>query len=214
MTDARKEEPKRRGRPVSKKEDVIRAAVKVFLENGYAGTSLNKIAQEAGVIKATIYSHYKDKETLFTAIIEEITIKKMAIDFDQMKSMIPQVPPDTFIDLIYDKFSKLEEDPEYIRLVRILVGESERFPELPELYLRAVLRPGMGLAKLYFDTHPELGIEDSFAAGHIMCGAFWSLLVWQRLFGGVKETPLGSDRVKAVLKDLLRSKAILTAQSK
>lgn len=212
MTDAvTEEEPRRRGRPVSKKEDIIRAAVKVFLENGYAGTSVNRVAEEAGVIKATIYSHFKDKESLFSAIIEEITVKKMAVDFPHIEALIPSLGPEQFIDMIYEKFSKLEEDQEYCRLVRILIGESERFPELPELYLRVVLRPGMGLARMYFDKHPELGIEDSFAAGHIMAGAFWSLLVWQRILGGVKETPLRSDRVKAVLKDFLLSKKKLTA---
>lgn len=54
----------------SKRDQIVKAAVETFLENGYDGTSMNKVAEKAGVIKATIYSHFKDKEQLFTAIIE------------------------------------------------------------------------------------------------------------------------------------------------
>jgi hypothetical protein len=62
--------------PRSKREQIVRAALKVFLEKGYAATSMNRVADEADVIKATIYSHFKDKEQLFVAIIEEATIAK------------------------------------------------------------------------------------------------------------------------------------------
>ncbi len=198
-------QPRRRGRPQSKRDDIVTAAVEVFLEKGYAGTSISEVAKEAGVIKATIYSHFKDKEQLFTAIIEEITIKRMNMDFDAMSSLLPELTPRQFIERMYKKFSLLEKDPQYLRLVRILIGESARFPELPELYLKVVLLKGMALATKYFDLHPELKIKDSFAAGHIVGGSFWSLLVWQQILGGAKLRPLDSKRVKNLLIELFES---------
>lgn len=194
--------PRRRGRPQSKRDDIVTAAVEVFLERGYADTSISEVAKAAGVIKATIYSHFKDKEQLFTAIIEEITIKKMQLDFDAMSSLLKDLTPRQFIEKMYKKFSLLEKDPQYLRLVRILIGESARFPELPELYLRVVLLKGMTLATKYFDLHPELKVKDSFAAGHIVGGSFWSLLVWQQILGGARIRPLDSKRVKNLLIEL------------
>ena len=198
-------QPRRRGRPQSKRDDIVTAAVEVFLEKGYAGTSISEVAKAAGVIKATIYSHFKDKEQLFTAIIEEITIKKMNMDFDAMSSLLPELTPRQFIERMYKKFSLLEKDPQYLRLVRILIGESARFPELAEVYLKVVLLKGMSLATKYFDLHPELKIKDSFAAGHIVGGSFWSLLVWQQILGGAKIRPLESKRVKNLLIELFES---------
>lgn len=196
---------RRRGRPQSKREDIVTAAVDVFLERGYAGTSISEVAKAAGVIKATIYSHFKDKEQLFTAIIEEITIKKMQLDFDAMSNLLADLTPREFVEKMYKKFSMLEKDPHYLRLVRILIGESARFPELPELYLKVVLLKGMTLATKYFDLHPELKIKDSFAAGHIIGGSFWSLLVWQQILGGARIRPLESKRVKNLLIELIES---------
>lgn len=198
--------PRRRGRPQSKREDIVTAAVEVFLDRGYAATSISEVAKEAGVIKATIYSHFKDKEQLFTAIIEEITVKKMQLDFEVMAKSLPDMSPRQFIERMHKKFSMLEKDPQYLRLVRILIGESARFPELPELYLKVVLLKGMTFATKYFEVHPELNIKDSFAAGHVVGGSFWSLLVWQQILGGSKIRPLESKRVKNLLIDLFESK--------
>ena len=57
----------KRGRPkdLDKRDAILLAAKKLFVELGYAGTSMNRIAAEAGVSKLTLYSHYSHKEDLF-----------------------------------------------------------------------------------------------------------------------------------------------------
>jgi TetR/AcrR family transcriptional regulator, mexJK operon transcriptional repressor len=61
------------GRPkdLEKRKRILESAKKVFLELGYHGSSMNHIAQNAGVTKLTIYNHFQDKETLFTCAIED-----------------------------------------------------------------------------------------------------------------------------------------------
>jgi AcrR family transcriptional regulator len=120
--------------PRSKREQIVRAALKVFLEKGYAATSMNRVADEADVIKATIYSHFKDKEQLFVAIIEEATIAKLAFDFNDT-DRIAALSPEDFMDEISNKFHTLEQDQEYHRFLRVVIGESERFPELAHMYV-------------------------------------------------------------------------------
>lgn len=166
-----------------KREQIVKAAVKVFLEKGYAGTSMNAVAEEAGVIKATIYSHFKDKQQLFIAIIEEMTVKKIAIDFTNPEPILNLCPND-FIDQLTGKFCVLLEDPQYHSFFRLLVGESERFPELAESYVRTVILKGMGRASRYFEMHKELGIDDPAAMSHICAGSFISLMMWQKFLGG------------------------------
>lgn len=201
----------KRGRPVSKRHEIVRAAVKVFLENGYAATSMNRVADEAGVIKATIYSHFKDKEQLFTAIFQEVVLNKVEVDFEKLEPHVVTLPIDQFIETLYTRFKVLENDPEYATLLRLLIGESGRFPELPEIYTKLIVNKGMLLAKTYFDAHPEYGIEDSLAAAHCVCGLFFSRFVWQRILGAERVLPLETDRIKAVILDLIQSKARLNA---
>ena len=53
----------------SKKEKVIKAAVKLFSEQGYHDTAVSEIADEAGVAKGTVYWYFDSKEQLFWGII-------------------------------------------------------------------------------------------------------------------------------------------------
>ncbi|MBS1998820.1 MAG: TetR/AcrR family transcriptional regulator [Cyanobacteria bacterium SZAS LIN-2] len=198
-----------RAHPRSKREQIVKAALQVFLENGYAATSMNRVADAAGVIKATIYSHFKDKEQLFVAIIEEATIGKIAFDFND-KERIIAISPEEFMDEISNKFHTLEQDAEYHRFLRVVIGESERFPELAHLYVKTVIMRGMECASAYFEHHPELGLEDPQAAAHVIAGSFVSLVVWQKILGGCAIAPLEIGRVKNVLKALICDRTKLT----
>lgn len=194
------------GRPRSKREQIVQAAIKVFLENGYAGTSMNRVAAEAGVIKATIYSHFKDKEELFAAIIEEVTFKRMAADTPEFEQHLHSLAPDEFVTLLTQKFKILSQSEEYRALLRVVIGESERFPELATLYVKTVILKGMELASGYFSKHKELKLNNSLATAHICCGSFVAWLIWQEILGGKNFKPLEFDDVVIALKELVDAK--------
>ena len=61
------------GRPkdLEKRARILQAAKAIFLKSGYHGTSMNQIAQEAGVTKLTVYNHFPDKVNLFICAITE-----------------------------------------------------------------------------------------------------------------------------------------------
>ncbi|MEO4209108.1 TetR/AcrR family transcriptional regulator [Acinetobacter pittii] len=61
------------GRPkdLEKRARILQAAKAIFLKSGYHGTSMNQIAQEAGVTKLTVYNHFQDKVNLFICAIQE-----------------------------------------------------------------------------------------------------------------------------------------------
>ncbi len=66
-----KAKPGTPGRPkdLSKGAAILEAAKKLFVEQGFDGVSMDQIAAAAGVSKLTVYSHYGDKESLFSAAI-------------------------------------------------------------------------------------------------------------------------------------------------
>ncbi|MBA3995519.1 MAG: TetR family transcriptional regulator [Cyanobacteria bacterium DS2.3.42] len=202
------------GRPRSKKEQIVQAAIKVFLENGYAGTSMNRVAAEADVIKATIYSHFKDKEELFAAIIEEVTFKRMAADTPEFEQYLHSLPPDEFVKLLTQKFKILSQSEEYRALLRVVIGESERFPELATLYVKTVILKGMELASGYFSKHKELKLNNPLATAHICCGSFVAWLIWQEILGGKNFKPLEFDDVVIALQELVDAKLAQDKDSK
>ncbi len=57
---------------MSKKKDILRAATTLFALNGFRDTSITQVAQTIGVASATIFYHFKNKEELFMAILQEV----------------------------------------------------------------------------------------------------------------------------------------------
>ena len=52
------------------KEQILEAAMKVFVKNGYSQTRMEDIAEMSGLSKGAIYHHYDSKKSLFLALID------------------------------------------------------------------------------------------------------------------------------------------------
>ncbi len=61
------------------REQILSSAALLFIEQGYHGLSMRQIAESVGVTKAALYYHFKDKEALFLAILEEYLEKLEAL---------------------------------------------------------------------------------------------------------------------------------------
>ncbi|WP_217597272.1 TetR/AcrR family transcriptional regulator [Cohnella sp. GbtcB17] len=68
------------GRPVKteKQARILAAAIEVFAEKGYAGSSTSEIAQRAGVAEGTIFRHYRTKKDLLVSIVTPAMMRMMA----------------------------------------------------------------------------------------------------------------------------------------
>jgi AcrR family transcriptional regulator len=65
---------------VERAASILRAASRVFARGGYAGTSMDDIAAEAGVSKLMLYRHFNSKQELYEAILDEVCARLEAID--------------------------------------------------------------------------------------------------------------------------------------
>lgn len=50
---------------------IFKSAIKIFSESGYRGATMDDIAANAGLVKGTLYYHFKSKEEIFNFIVEE-----------------------------------------------------------------------------------------------------------------------------------------------
>ncbi|MGI0486717.1 TetR/AcrR family transcriptional regulator [Pantanalinema rosaneae CENA516] len=183
-----------------KQEAILRGAVQVFLQSGYAGTSMDRVAAEAGVSKQTIYSHFQDKEGLFTALMERMTIRRFQaiLSIDQLHG-----EPKLLLRQFAEGFLNHIVDEEYVALLRLIIAESVRFPELAKLYGRTVIQKGRQLMTEFFQQHPELGFTDAEAVAHIFIGSLVSYVLAQEIFYGKERFPLERDRLIATLLALI-----------
>ncbi len=174
-----------------KRDQILQGATRVFLQHGYAGTSMDRVAAEAGVSKQTIYSHFQDKEGLFTALIERVTTSKLKLEFGSESF---QGEPAILLRQIAQAYLNKRYDQEYIDLLRVVVAESARFPELAQLYTRTVIQPSCHRLSLYFESHPELNIQDPEAVAQIFFGSLSSFILSQELLYGKQIMPMENER--------------------
>ncbi|WP_154675151.1 aldo/keto reductase [Parafrankia elaeagni] len=121
----------RAGRPTSAQaarltERLRRAAVDTFLEHGYDGATMEAVARAAGVTKSTLYSRYPDKRTLF------IAVSSWALTRQERDTRVLEPLPDDLaaaLTLIARAILARSVDPDIVRLSRMAIAESPRFPE-------------------------------------------------------------------------------------
>ncbi len=175
-----------------KQEAILQGAVRLFLRSGYAGTSMDRVAAEAGVSKQTIYSHFQDKEGLFQALMERMTIRRFQAVF-HMATL--QGEPAVLLRQFAEAYLTQIVDDEYVSLLRLILAESLRFPHLAKLYSRTVIQQGRQLVADYFRDHPELGFTDPEAIAQIFVGSLVSYVIAQEIFYGKETVPLSRDRL-------------------
>jgi AcrR family transcriptional regulator len=188
-----------------KQEAILQGAVRVFLRLGYAGTSMDRVAAEAGVSKQTIYSHFQDKEGLFKAIMERMTIRRFQAAFH---TATLHGEPEVLLRQFAETYLNKIVDEDYLALFRVMFSESVRFPELAKLYGRTVIQQGRQLVSDYFRCHPELGFTDPEAIAQIFVGSLVSYVIAQEIFYGKETIPLSRDRLIDSLLSLMLSKIV------
>jgi AcrR family transcriptional regulator len=129
----------------AKLQAILDAALDVFLDKGFAEARLDDVAARAGVAKGTIYLYVPSKQALFEALatsgiggaIGAIEQKVLALDVtaeEQLRAL--------FAFLRQEVLGTRRVD-----IVRLLLREASRFPELAEIYHREVISRGLALLR-------------------------------------------------------------------
>ena len=132
----------RRRRKAERPHEILEAAFLEFSRNGYAMTTLDAIAERAGVTKGTIYVYFENKEHLFISMVREL----MKATLDTVHDMFERHEGST-ADLLKAQFSfiyeNIVEDRRRREVVRMLIAEAPRFPALADRYHDEIHRPCM-----------------------------------------------------------------------
>lgn len=145
---------RRRGREadprvVRSRAAVVEAAQALFMEKGYAGTTMDDIARRAGLTKRTLYNNYPDKEALFRLIVSDT----IAIAEQFARQLRAELAAGITAANLHEKLHEVAAAiatgllrAPVITLRRLLIGESRSFPELAREYFERA--PGQVLGAL------------------------------------------------------------------
>lgn len=187
-----------------KTEAILKGAMQEFLKHGYAAASMDKIAKAAGVSKATVYSHFGDKEKLFNAVIQDLAKDKFQTVMGlQQPQSLEQDPKAVLSAMAVRMIENAKSDRAFQDFVRIIIGESGRFPELAKSYVNNLAKPAIETLTQYFKSHPELKLDDPEATVRVMMGTLIYFVMLQEMMHGKDIVPLESERLVDTLTSLI-----------
>ena len=200
---------KRTGRPLdlAKREAILAAAAQRFLEHGFAATSIEQVAEDAGVSKVTIYNNFGDKRGLFGAAVD-CECEKMRGHFD-----IEAIPTGTIRERLTGiakaMFAFLSR-PEMIQFERRIAAETEHDPAVGAAFLEAGpwrMKEGFGAFLAHASAQGELDIADPALAAEQFVAMAKGMGDLERRFGVVPSPEHTERRIAGAVDVFLKAYA-------
>nr|WP_314073904.1 TetR/AcrR family transcriptional regulator [uncultured Roseococcus sp.] len=124
-----------------KRRQVLDAAGRLFLSEGFAAVSMDTVAREAGVSKATLYAYFSGKDALFGAVVSErcasmVGHSRIVSDHD--------APLAECLRRQIDFWLRFLISPQALGTYRTVLAEGTRFPDLARAFFRS--GPALGLS--------------------------------------------------------------------
>jgi AcrR family transcriptional regulator len=189
-------------RAAERRGAIIEAAMDEFIARGFAATRLDDVAKRAGVAKGTIYLHFKDKESMFEELIRTAIVPMVT----RLWGTPPQ--PGASVRDMVEGFAKtfIEEVATTRRgdLVRLIVAEGPRFPEVADFYYREVVSRGLGGMRALIElgiARGEIKQKNLARFPQIMVAPALIAVIWQSLFS--RHAPLDALEMFRVHLDLI-----------
>ena len=122
----------------NKKQEIQEAALELFSVQGFEATSISQIASAVGIRKASLYSHFENKQAVLDALVQEVLEQygKHSLfartDWEKDAGSAPQTP-DAAVQMIQGQIRYILHDPTISRARKMLVIEQFQNPELAKL---------------------------------------------------------------------------------
>jgi AcrR family transcriptional regulator len=174
-----------------KAETILIGAMQEFMTCGYAAASMDRIAVSAGVSKPTLYSYFRDKQGLFTALIQFMTQSDRLLDGERF---LQQPIRDSLKLIAIDFLDKFSGDQPLLTLFRLIIGESGRFPDLAQTFVRDFEKPVLEKLSYLLANHPELKIADPEISARFFVGSVMHYGIVQEILQGREILPMERNR--------------------
>ena len=135
--------PRWQRRKDARPEELVAAALEVFVERGYEGTTLADVARRAGVTKGTIHLYFENKEALFKAVVRETIVPVIAQGEALARSFTGSARD--LLEQLVREYWRLVGETALAGIPKLMMAEAATFPELTRFYYDEVVVRGQRL---------------------------------------------------------------------
>lgn len=169
----------------SRRDQILVAATRMFLKQGYGKTSMDQVAKAAGVARRTLYNQFPEGKTdLFRLVVEKLWCAFPVLD------IVAQTQAQRDVKAGLTSIARAIVDfwtpPVAVDFLRMVIAEGRRFPQLTEIFFSQGKLPAMAAVRQYLETQARAGqlkINDFERAARQFLGLIDEPLLWIRVIG-------------------------------
>lgn len=131
--------PARQRRKEARPQELLDAALELFVEKGFAATRADEVAARAGVSKGTLYLYYPSKVDLLKAVIRSNISRKIAEGEDIVRGF--EGPTTELLPYLMSEWWRRIGETKASGITKLIVAEVRNFPDIAQFYRLEVVEP-------------------------------------------------------------------------
>jgi AcrR family transcriptional regulator len=135
--------PRWRRRKDARPQEILEAALDVFVRQGFAATRVQDIARQAGITIGTLYLYFPSKEALFHAAVMQ-AMTAVLVPAEERVSCHQGAAEPLLVELMR-RWWKTTADPRFAGIPKLVGSEADKFPDLARVYVHEVLHRARAL---------------------------------------------------------------------
>jgi AcrR family transcriptional regulator len=181
-------------RKEARPQELLAAALDLFVERGYAATRLDDVAAQAGVSKGTLYLYFTNKEELFKAVVRENVVPILG-EAESIVETHEGSSAELFREIILGWWERIG-NTKLSGITKLMMAESSNFPEVAQFYHEEVISRGNAMIGHMLERgikRGEFRDIDVNQAMNVVCAPMIMLMMWKHSFSTCRVEPISPD---------------------
>jgi AcrR family transcriptional regulator len=199
-----KTKPRWERRKDARPQELLAAALDLFVERGYAAARLDDVAARAGVSKGTLYLYFENKEELFKAVVRENLVSALAEAEDQIERSSSN-SRDLLRGFILSWWERVGAT-KLSGISKLMMAESGNFPDVARFYHEEVISRCNALIVGILErgiARGEFRAVDTINANLVIVAPIVMLMMWKHSFHSCRLEPISANDYLNCYLDLL-----------
>lgn len=191
--------PRWQRRADERPQELLEAALAVFVERGFAAARLEEVAKRAGVSKGTVYLYFSSKEELLKALVQSAIVPEL----DNVEALMHchvGSSRELLVKMVGAMWRAIALSP-LSGIPKLMLSEAGNFPELARFFLETVIQRHWSLLRRVMEQGMERGEFRRLPADlavRIFVAPMMMAVFWKHSFMPLEEKPLDFERYFAV----------------
>ena len=196
--------PRWQRRADERPQELLDAALAVFVERGFAAARLEEVAKRAGVSKGTVYLYFSGKEELLKALVESAIVPELD-NVEALARSHDGSSRELLVKMVGAMWRAIALSP-LSGIPKLMLSEAGNFPELARFFLETVIQRHWSLLRRVMEegmARGEFRPLPADLAVRIFVAPLMMAVFWKHSFMPLEEKPLDFERYFAVALDMM-----------